>query len=69
MSFPALRSEDTRQTIAETSIEGGKELAERPKWQISKEKIGYIEEKDWRSQTVQLNTVMGRNWLRRTTEE
>ena len=40
MSFPALRSEDTRQTIAETSIEGGKELAERPKWQISKEKIG-----------------------------
>ena len=58
-----------RQTIAETSIERGKELAERPKWQISKEKIGYIEEKYWRSQNVQLDTVMGRNWLRRIKEE
>ena len=58
MPFPALSMK--------TSIE---EVKERPKWQISKEKIEYIEEKDWRSQNVQLDTVMGRNWLRRTMEE
>ena len=42
---------------------------EEPKWQISKERIGYTEEKHWSSHNVQLNTIMGRNGLRRITEE
>ena len=66
MTFPALSSKEIVQTTEEKIKEDGKE---EQKWQISKERIGYTEEKHWSSHNVQLNTIMGRNWLRRITEE